>query len=33
MTMKYLWALCEAESPEPLRKRGFYAPPDYLAFV
>lgn len=33
MTMKYLRALCEAESPEPLRKRGFYAPPEYLAFA
>ncbi len=32
-TMKYLRALCEAESPEPLRKRGFYAPPEYLAFA
>lgn len=32
-TMKHLRALCEAESPEPLRKRGFYAPPEYLAFA
>jgi len=32
-TMKYLRALCEAESPEPLRKRGFYAPPEYLVFA
>lgn len=33
MSMKYLRALCEAESPEPLRKRGFYAPPEYLVFA
>jgi hypothetical protein len=32
-TMKRLRALCEAESPEPLRKRGFYAPPNYLEFA
>jgi len=32
-TMKHLRALCETESPEPLRKRGFYAPPNYLEFV
>jgi hypothetical protein len=32
-TMKRLRYLCESESPEPLRKRGFYAPPDYLTFV
>ena len=25
--------LCEAEAPEPLRKRGLYAPLDVLAFV
>lgn len=31
--MKRLRALCEAESPEPLRKRGLYAPPGYLALV
>jgi hypothetical protein len=31
--MKRLQALCLRESPEPLRKRGFYAPPDYLTFV
>jgi hypothetical protein len=29
-TMKHLRALCEEESPEPLRKRGFYAPPNFL---
>ena len=33
LTMKRLRALCDAESPLPLRKRGFYAPPDYLAFA
>lgn len=32
-TMKRLRELCETESPEPLRKRGFYAPPNYLEFV
>jgi len=32
-TMPRLRALCEAESPEPLRKRGFYAPPNYLELV
>jgi hypothetical protein len=32
-TMKRLRALCETESPEPLRKRGFYAPPNYLEFA
>jgi hypothetical protein len=29
-TMKHLRALCEREAPEPLRKRGFYAPPNFL---
>jgi len=29
-TMKHLRALCEQQSPEPLRKRGFYAPPNFL---
>jgi hypothetical protein len=33
LTMKRLRALCDAESPLPLRKRGFLAPPDYLAFA
>lgn len=28
--MKHLRALCEEQSPEPLRKRGFYAPPNFL---
>jgi len=32
-TMKRLRLLCETESPEPLRKRGFYAPPNYLEFA
>jgi hypothetical protein len=31
--MKRLQQLCRRESPEPLRKRKFYAPPDYLTFV
>jgi hypothetical protein len=31
--MKRLRTLCEQESPEPLRKRSFYAPPDYLTFA
>jgi hypothetical protein len=29
-TMKHLRALCELQAPEPLRKRGFYAPPNFL---
>lgn len=29
-TMKRLRRLCETESPLPLRKRGFYAPPGFL---
>jgi len=29
-TMKHLRALCEQHSPESLRKRGFYAPPNFL---
>lgn len=33
VTMKRLRELCEKESPEPLRKRGFYAPPNYLEFA
>ncbi len=32
-TMKRLRELCVAESPEPLRKRGFYATPNYLEFA
>ena len=31
--MRRLKQLCFHESPEPLRKRKFYAPPDYLAFA
>jgi hypothetical protein len=31
--MKRLRALCETQSPEPLRKRGLYAPPNFLEFV
>ena len=31
--MKRLRQLCQQESPEPLRTRRFYAPPDYLAFA
>jgi hypothetical protein len=31
--MNRLQQLCRQESPEPLRKRSFYAPPDYLAFA
>ena len=27
--MRRLRALCETEAPEPLRKRGLYAPPDF----
>ena len=29
-TMKRLRVLCESQAPEPLRKRGFYAPPNFL---
>lgn len=29
-TMKRLRQLCEQTSPEPLRKRGFFAPANYL---
>ena len=32
-SMKRLRELCEAESPEPLRKRGFYAPSNFLEFA
>ena len=31
--MKRLRALCKSEAPEPLRKRGLYAPPDFLTFA
>jgi hypothetical protein len=32
-SMKRLRMLCEQESPEPLRKRGFYAPPNFLEYA
>lgn len=32
-SMKRLRTVCEEESPEPLRKRGFYAPPNFLEFA
>ena len=32
-SMKRLRELCETQSPEPLRKRGFYAPPNFLEFA
>jgi hypothetical protein len=32
-SMKRLRALCETGAPEPLRKRGFYAPPNFLEFA
>ena len=32
-TMKRLRQLCQQESPEPLRKRGLYAPSNYLVFI
>jgi hypothetical protein len=31
--MKRLRILCETQSPEPLRKRGLYAPPNFLEFA
>lgn len=31
--MQRLRLLCETTSSEPLRKRGLYAPPDFLDFV
>jgi hypothetical protein len=31
--MKNLRTLCETEGPVQLRRRGFFAPPDYLAAV
>lgn len=33
LTMKRLRVLCETESPLPLRKRKFFAPPNYLEFA
>jgi hypothetical protein len=32
-SMPRLRRLCEAEGPEPLRRRGLYAPPDFLTFA
>jgi len=32
-TMIRLRRLCEAEAPWPLRRRGLYAPPNYLVWV
>lgn len=31
--MKRLRALCETQSPEPMRKRRLYAPPHFLEFA
>ncbi|MFP4439639.1 MAG: hypothetical protein ACLFVO_20545 [Chloroflexaceae bacterium] len=31
--MRHLRELCETEAPEPLRKRGLFAPPDFLTFA
>ncbi len=31
--MKHLRELCETQSPEPLKKRNLYAPPNYLVFA
>lgn len=33
LKMKHLRQLCLDESPLPLKKRGFYAPPNYLSFA
>ena len=32
-TMKRLRILCETQSPEPMRKRQLYAPPNFLEFA
>lgn len=32
-SMKHLRALCETQSPEPMRKRQLYAPPHFLEFA
>lgn len=32
-SMRRLRQLCETESPEPLRKRRLFAPPNFLEFV
>lgn len=31
--LKRLRALCETQAPEPLRKRRFYTPPNFLEFA
>ena len=31
--MRRLREMCQAEAPEPLRRRGFYAPANYLEFA
>lgn len=33
LTMKRLRILCETQSPEPMRKRLLYAPPNFLEFA
>ena len=33
LRMKHLRELCERETPEQLRKRRIFAPPNYLAFA
>lgn len=33
LTMKRLRAICETQSPEPMRKRLLYAPPHFLEFA
>lgn len=32
-SMRRLRELCETQSPEPMRKRGLYAPPNFLEFA
>jgi hypothetical protein len=32
-SMKRLRELCETQAPGPLRKRGLYAPPNFLEFA
>lgn len=32
-SMQRLRRMCETEAPEPLRKRGLFAPPNFLEFV
>lgn len=33
VSMQRLRRMCETEAPEPLRKRGLFAPPNFLEFV